>query len=229
MIPLFVHKSPLLLKAIYAPFVWNITTQEKVVYLTFDDGPIPDVTEWVLEQLAKYQAKATFFCIGDNVYKHPDIFAKLVAQGHSIGNHTFNHLNGWKTADTMYWENVGKCNDILPVETNLFRPPYGRIKLSQAKPLLEDHHIVMWDVLTGDFEKYLSPERCLEKTLRYTSPGSIVVLHDSHKAWRNMSYVLPRMLEDLSERGYRFDALPQQAPLSEKLSYSHTQTLKTQH
>lgn len=217
MIPLFVHKSPRILKSFYSPFVWEIPTEEPVIYLTFDDGPIPDVTEWVLEQLDAYLAKATFFCIGDNVRKHPDVFASLITKGHSIGNHTFNHLKGWNTEDGTYLENVQRCSDILPVDTYLFRPPYGRIKLSQARPLLNDYHVVMWDVLTGDFEKYLSPGRCLEKTLKYTKAGSIVVLHDSLKAWRNMSYVLPRMLEHFAHLGYRFEALPQHIPPSMNL------------
>jgi peptidoglycan/xylan/chitin deacetylase (PgdA/CDA1 family) len=209
MIPLFVHKSPRILKSFYSPFVWEIPTEEPVIYLTFDDGPIPDVTEWVLEQLDTYLAKATFFCIGDNVRKYPDVFIQMLAKGHSIGNHTFNHLKGWNTDDRTYLNNVKQCNEILPVETTLFRPPYGRIKLSQAYPLLNDYHIVMWDVLTGDFEKYLSAERCLEKTLKYTKAGSIVVMHDSLKAWRNMSYVLPRMLDHFAQLGYRFEALSQ--------------------
>lgn len=217
MIPLFVHKSPRILKSFYSPFVWEIPTEEPVIYLTFDDGPIPDVTEWVMEQLDSYLAKATFFCIGDNVRKHPEVFAQLIAKGHSVGNHTFNHLKGWHTDDETYLENVRQCSEILPIDTSLFRPPYGRIKLSQARPLLNDYHVVMWDVLTGDFEKYLNPERCLEKTLKYTKAGSIVVLHDSLKAWRNMSYVLPRMLEHYSSLGYRFEALPQHIPPSMNL------------
>jgi peptidoglycan/xylan/chitin deacetylase (PgdA/CDA1 family) len=203
--------------------VWNIPTEEKVIYLTFDDGPIPYVTEWVLEKLESFGAKGTFFCIGDNVQKHPDIFAKLIAKGHSIGNHTFNHLKGWNTEDELYWENVAQCREVLPIQTNLFRPPYGRIKLSQAKPLLKNYHIVMWDVLTGDFERYLSPERCLEKTLQHTCSGSIVVLHDSLKAWRNMSYVLPHLLDHYSNLGYRFEALPQEVPVNQKLENLHFQ------
>lgn len=224
MIPLFVHKSPQLLKAFYTPFVWNIPAEEQVIYLTFDDGPIPDVTEWVLERLEEYNAKATFFCIGDNVQKHPDIFAQLIAKGHSIGNHTFNHLKGWNTDNETYWDNISQCQEIIPVETNLFRPPYGRIKISQAKPLLRDFHVVMWDVLTGDFEKYLSPERCLEKTLKYTQAGSIVVLHDSLKAWRNMSFVLPRMLDYYANLGYRFEAIPQHFPVSVSLGEANCYT-----
>lgn len=206
---LFLHKSPRLLRAFYSQFVWNVPTDEKIIYLTFDDGPIPDITEWVLQQLAQYQAKATFFCIGENIQKHPEVLAQVLEQGHSIGNHTFNHLNGWKTNDLIYNQNVEKCQAVLPVETNLFRPPYGRIKLSQAEPLLANHRIVMWDVLTGDFERYLSPAHCLEKTLEHTQAGSIVVLHDSLKAWQNMSYVLPRLLEHFAKQGFRFEALSQ--------------------
>lgn len=205
---LFLHKSPRLLKQIYADCTWHIPTQEKVVYLTFDDGPIPEITDWVLQQLADYDAKATFFCIGENVVNHPAVFERVLAAGHRIGNHTHNHLNGWKTPNKIYWQNIAECQEVLP-PTTLFRPPYGRITFAQIKPLLAQYQIVMWDVLTGDFEKYLSPEHCLKKTLKHTRNGSIVVLHDSIKAWRNMSYVLPRLLQDLSERGYRFEVLPQ--------------------
>ncbi|MEZ4904441.1 MAG: polysaccharide deacetylase family protein [Spirosomataceae bacterium] len=208
MIPLFLHKSPRLLKRLYPDFVWDIQTNEKVIYLTFDDGPIPDITEWVLVQLAEYNAKATFFCIGDNVRKHPTIFQQLLQNGHAIGNHTYNHLKGWNTDDERYWQNIEQCQQELTIPAHLFRPPYGRIKRSQAKPLLKTYVIVMWDVLTGDFEKHLSPEHCLKKTLKYTKAGSIVVFHDSLKAWRSMSYVLPRMLAHFSLLGYRFEVIP---------------------
>jgi peptidoglycan/xylan/chitin deacetylase (PgdA/CDA1 family) len=133
---------------------------------------------------------------------------RVIAAGHGVGNHTHNHLNGWKTKDNdFYYDNVQQCQQVLPVQTSLFRPPYGRIKLSQAKPLLPDYKIVMWDVLTGDFERYLSPEYCLKKTLKYTQAGSIVVMHDSVKAWQNMSYVLPRLLAHFTERGFRFEVI----------------------
>ncbi|TAE39850.1 MAG: polysaccharide deacetylase family protein [Runella slithyformis] len=214
---LFLHKSPRLLRAFYSEFVWNKPTDEKIIYLTFDDGPIPDITEWVLQQLDDYQAKATFFCIGDNIQKHPRVMDEVLKRNHSIGNHTFNHLNGWKTENQLYVQNVTACQEILPVPTNLFRPPYGRIKLSQARPLLSMHQVVMWDVLTGDFERYLSPERCLEKTLEHTTAGSIVVLHDSQKAWKNMSYVLPRTLQHFSELGFKFAALPTNMPIKNGL------------
>lgn len=205
---LFLHKSLPLFRWYYPDFVWKIPTTEPVIYLTFDDGPIPDVTDWVLQQLKIYDAKATFFCIGDNVVKNPNVMQRVLDAGHGIGNHTHNHLNGWKTADNaLYYNNVQRCQQVLPVQTNLFRPPYGRIKLGQAAPLLPDYKIVMWDVLTGDFERYLSPEHCLQKTLKYTQAGSIVVMHDSEKAWHNMSYVLPRMLAHFTERGFRFEVL----------------------
>ena len=172
---LFLHKSPRLLRAFYSQFVWNVPTDEKIIYLTFDDGPIPDITEWVLQQLAEYQAKATFFCIGENIQKHPEVLAQVLEQGHSIGNHTFNHLNGWKTNDLIYNQNVRECQAVLPVETNLFRPPYGRIKLSQAKPLLANHRIVMWDVLTGDFERYLSPAHFMPQNMKQLLPSTVLI------------------------------------------------------
>ena len=205
---MFLHYSPFWLKAIYPRYTWHISTKEKVLYLTFDDGPIPGITEFVLETLAAYHAKATFFCIGDNVKKHPEIFAKILKAGHSVGNHTFNHMNGWKTQNEAYMSNIEKCDQQLGMETILFRPPYGRMKKSQAKLLPADREIVMWDVLSGDFSKDISPELCLAKTTRYTRPGSIILFHDSIKASKNMQYTLPRFLADFSEREYRFYALP---------------------
>lgn len=182
-------------------------SHEKAIYLTFDDGPIPEVTEFVLETLKKYQAKATFFCIGDNVRKHPAIFNKIIEQGHSIGNHTFNHLNGWKTADEEYFANVAKCDQQLPIQTDLFRPPYGRIKKSQARELSFTKKIVMWDVLSGDFSPNISPERCLTMTLKHTNSGSILLFHDSIKASVNMQHTLPRVLEHFRNLGYEFKNL----------------------
>jgi len=139
--------------------------------------------------------------------KYPEVMNRVIQKGHQIGNHTFNHLNGWKTENALYITNTHQCKDVLPYNSKLFRPPYGRIKLKQANILTNDYKIVMWDVLTGDFEKYLSPEHCLKKTLQYTKSGSIVVMHDSVKAWKNMSYVLPNILKHFSEQGYRFDKL----------------------
>ena len=189
---------------------WKIPDEaEPTIYLTFDDGPIPDVTEFVLEQLDRYSAQATFFCIGDNVQKHRDVLYKVLEAGHMVGNHTFNHLNGWKTEDNAYLENIRQCQAELGVETALFRPPYGRIKKTQVAQVIERHSIVMWDVLTGDFDQTLSADACLQKTIRYTKPGSIVVFHDSLKARPTMQYVLPRMLAHFAERGYAFRAIPQ--------------------
>lgn len=206
---MFLHYSPFWLKALYPDFVWKIPAKEKVLYLTFDDGPIPDVTESVLDILDQYRAKATFFCIGDNVRKHLEVFNKVLAQQHSIGNHTYNHLNGWKTPLSYYQENIEKCSTQLGVETTLFRPPYGRIKKNQARVVLESNRkIVMWDVLSGDFSKDLRPETCLKKTIRYSRPGSILLFHDSIKAEKNMLYALPRVLDHFAHLGYQFLALP---------------------
>jgi peptidoglycan/xylan/chitin deacetylase (PgdA/CDA1 family) len=204
---MFLHYSPFWLKAIYPRYVWHIPIKEKKIFLTFDDGPIPDVTEFVMEELVKYDAKATFFCIGDNVRKHPDIFAQLLDRGHSVGNHTFNHMNGWKTEDETYMENIHLCDRQLMLETNLFRPPYGRMKSSQIKLIPDHRKIIMWDVLSGDFSPHITPEVCLKKTIKYTRPGSIVLFHDSVKASKNMQYTLPRFLEHFSEKGFSFEIL----------------------
>lgn len=205
---MFLHHSPFWLKALFPGFIWRVPTSEKKIFLTFDDGPIPDITEWVLETLKQHHAKATFFCIGDNVRKHPDVFQKLLKGGHSIGNHTFNHMNGWKSADNAYLENIEKCSDQFNFETNLFRPPYGRIKKSQSKIVLTERKIIMWDVLSGDFSKSLTPEVCLKKTIQYARPGSIILFHDSIKASKSMQYALPRFLEHYTREGFSFEALP---------------------
>ena len=203
------------MRAIYPDFIWRVKTNEKVMYLTFDDGPIPEITEFVLEELKKYQAQATFFCIGANIEKHPDVFQQIVNQGHTIGNHTFNHVRGWNTEDEIYIENFKKCEDILSkskIENRKskiehFRPPFGRIKRSQAVEILKTHEIVMWDVLAGDYDQSISKETVLKKTLQYSEAGSIVLFHDSIKASRNMMYALPRFLEYFSEQGFTFKKL----------------------
>jgi peptidoglycan/xylan/chitin deacetylase (PgdA/CDA1 family) len=205
---MFLHHSPFWLKALFPDFTWHIKTSDKKVFLTFDDGPIPDITEWVLDTLRQYNAKATFFCIGDNVRKHPDVFQKILNASHAIGNHTFNHMNGWKSADALYLDNIDQCAAQMRIDTNLFRPPYGRIKRSQSRVVLANKRIIMWDVLSGDFSKDLTPEICLKKTIQYTRPGSIVLFHDSIKASKNMQYALPRYLDYFSKEGYRFEALP---------------------
>lgn len=205
---MFLHYSPLWLKALYPRYTWHVPTAEKEIFLTFDDGPIPDITEFVLDTLKQFEAKATFFCIGDNVRKHPSVYSKILDQGHSVGNHTFNHMNGWKSDDQEYLANIDLCEKQLDLETNLFRPPYGRMKKSQARQLPEKKKIIMWDVLSGDFSAALKPEICLAKTIKYARPGSIVLFHDSLKAAKNMQYTLPRFLEHFSKKDYQFKALP---------------------
>jgi len=205
---MFLHYSPFWLKALFPRYKWHVNTKEKKIFLTFDDGPIPDITEFVLDTLKQYNAAATFFCIGDNVRKHPDIFQQILDQGHAVGNHTFNHMNGWKSDDEAYLSNIELCEKQLNLDTNLFRPPYGRMKKSQSRQLPIHKEIIMWDVLSGDFSADVKPEVCLEKTIKYTRPGSIVLFHDSLKAAANMQYTLPRYLAHFSEMGYQFEALP---------------------
>ena len=186
-------------------YTWHIPTSEKVLFLTFDDGPIPEATPWVLDTLRTYGAKATFFCVGDNVRKHPAIFHQLLAEGHAVGNHTFNHLKGWKTNTLDYLENVDQCNEI--VSSPLFRPPYGSLKPSQTRMLKSRYRIVMWDVLSGDFDPSISPEECLQNVMDNIQPGSIVLFHDSLKAADRMRFALPQVLEKLSEEGWRFERM----------------------
>ncbi|AFD05396.1 polysaccharide deacetylase family protein [Solitalea canadensis] len=198
-------KTPYLIKKLYPSLTWNLNRAEKVLYITFDDGPIPEVTPFVLEVLNKYNAKATFFCIGDNVRKHPEIFEQVKAHGHSIGNHTFNHLNGWHTKTGAYLKNIEKCNELI--STQLFRPPYGKIRPTQILDLKKDYKIIMWDVLSGDFDLKLSPQDCLKNVLQHTESGSIIVFHDSLKAEPRLRHVLPLALEYWSKEGYEFRAL----------------------
>lgn len=207
------YKSPALLRALFPKLLWRMPVVGKTVYLTFDDGPIPEVTEFVLEQLARFKAKATFFCVGDNVRKHPDIAAMIKEAGHRIGNHTFNHLNGWQTSLETYLQNVEQCRQVLQnlafAENGklLLRPPYGKITRQQLQQLQPEYEVVMWDVLTYDFDADLAPEACLHNSIRKTGPGSVVVFHDSLKARRNLEFALPRFLEHFSRLGYTFAAL----------------------
>lgn len=193
-------------------YTWDIAATEKVIYLTFDDGPVPEVTPWVLDVLEANNCKATFFCIGDNIRKNPEVFKSVIDAGHAIGNHTFNHLNGWKTPDAAYQENITLCQQEiakqLPGGTQLFRPPYGKIRKKQAKPLLQDgRKIIMWDILTADFDHSISKEKCLENAITKAMPGSIIIFHDSIKAFPNLEYALPRAIAILHEKGYRFEKL----------------------
>jgi peptidoglycan/xylan/chitin deacetylase (PgdA/CDA1 family) len=195
------------IKKLFSNYVWDIPNHENKVYLTFDDGPTPKITEWTLAQLKNYNARATFFCIGDNVRKYPEIFQKVIDENHSIGNHTFNHLNGWKTLTSDYTENVRLFETehykLNTKHCKLFRPPYGKIKLSQSVGLRKlGYKIIMWDVLSEDFDATISQEQCLENVLKNVTSGSIIVFHDSKKASRNLEYALPRTLEFLKEKGF---------------------------
>lgn len=180
-------------------------SNEKSVYLTFDDGPIPQITEWVLDLLKEKEVKASFFCIGNNVKKHNNIFKRILDEGHSVGNHTYDHLNGWSTHTPTYLKNALLCEPLI--NTSLFRPPYGRIKKKQLRLLSQRYKVVMWDVLSGDFDKKASPEQCFKNIQRYTRNGSILVFHDSIKAWSNLSVALPKSIDHLKEQGYTFKAL----------------------
>ncbi len=202
---MYLVKTPQFIQKLFPNFTWRIPTDEKVLHLTFDDGPIPVVTPWVLEQLAQHNAKATFFCVGDNVRKHYDVLEMVKKAGHAIGNHTFNHLNGWLTDNVQYFLNVRRCAHAL--RSNLFRPPYGRLKPRQGDFLQRHYRIVMWDVLSGDFDPEISAEQCLENVLSNAKQGSIVVFHDSLKAWDKLQFVLPKVLAHFASQGYRFARL----------------------
>ena len=208
-------KYPWILKKLYPKRLSRITA-EKTLFLTFDDGPIPEITPWVLDLLEKYSTKATFFCIGDNVRKHPEVFEQIKTKGHAFGNHTFNHLDGWKTKTSDYIENFKKAEEIiesqlqqkLTSEEKLFRPPYGKIKNKQAAKIANlGYKIVMWDVITGDYDKNYDAEECLKNTRNLISSGSIIVFHDSLKAEKNLKYVLPKLLEEYTEKGWKFESL----------------------
>jgi peptidoglycan/xylan/chitin deacetylase (PgdA/CDA1 family) len=209
-----IYRAPFFLPWLYPTLTWRIPASEKEIYLTFDDGPVPGPTDFVLEALSRYAIKATFFCIGDNVRKNPDVFKKVIEQGHTVGNHTFHHLKGWSTSLETYSDNVKQCETEFRISnpelrtSKLFRPPYGRITRSQIGALA-DYQIVMWDVLTNDYDKNISPETCLKNSIRATRPGSIIVFHDSLKAERNMTHALPRFIEHFLVQGYRFKTLPQ--------------------
>ena len=203
---MYLVKTPRLIQSLFPNFVWRVPTNEKVIHLTFDDGPVPEATPWVLNQLKQYNAKATFFCVGDNVKKYPKVFEQVIESNHVVGNHTFNHLNGWGSDNIPYFHNVRNCAHL--VKSDLFRPPYGRLLPKQAEFLQRHYQIVMWDVLSGDFDPEISKEQCLQNVLRSANAGSIVVFHDSVKAMDKLQYVLPRVLEHYANLGYRFETVP---------------------
>lgn len=206
---MYLVKTPFWLRVIYPSCTWKIPSAEKVIYLSFDDGPHPEVTPFVLAELKNYNAKASFFCIGKNVAAHQNIYAAIIEQGHTVGNHTYDHVNGWKTDTSHYIQNIELAGKLI--QSNLFRPPYGRITRSQihkikaAKTLPQE--IIMWDVLSGDFDLTLSPEACTKNVIKNTSSGSIVVFHDSAKAFERLKVALPAVLAHFTNLGYTFKAI----------------------
>ena len=227
----YLKKISTLGKFLYPSLLWNLPKTGNTLYLTFDDGPIPEVTPWALSLLKEYHAKATFFCIGENIVKHPEIFDQVLAEGHRIGNHSFNHLNGWKTPISTYIENVEKAEELIfekqeardkkqdfttgrkenRKETKiakLFRPPYGKITPKQIKTLQgKGYKIVMWEVISGDFDAKYSTENCLSNVLKNSKSGSIVVFHDSIKASEKLKEVLPKVLQHFHQKGFEFKAI----------------------
>lgn len=196
---------PRIVSKAFPSLVWQVDDKKKVVYLTFDDGPIPETTEWILNTLEKFDAKATFFCVGENVQKHPILYQKILQAGHLTGNHTFNHLNGWTTDTDTYVQNIEKAAKLI--KSNLFRPPRGMIRINQAQEVLKKYNVVMWNVLSVDYDQSVSPEQCLKNVTSNAKGGSIVVFHDSIKARKNMMYALPKTLEYFAEKSYRFATL----------------------
>jgi peptidoglycan-N-acetylglucosamine deacetylase len=206
--------TPKLLKKAFPNLVWELPAKEKTIYLTFDDGPTPEITEWTLDILKQFDAKATFFCIGKNVEEHPEIFNKIITDGHAIGNHTYNHLKGWKTKTDDYVNSVLRTQKVLFNQKSkrvcLFRPPYGQIKPKQIQELSQlGFKIIMWSVLSIDYDIAVPKEKCLKNVIDNTSPGDIVVFHDSIKASKNMQYALPKVLEYFSNKGYVFKRIPE--------------------
>ena len=203
-------KTPRWLKRMYDSYLWSMPANDKSLYLTFDDGPHPEATPFVLKQLKQHNALATFFCIGKNVVAYPDIYKQIISEGHTVGNHTYNHLNGWKTNNDDYMKDIALAS--YEIDSDLFRPPYGRITSFQAKNLKpvmkgKETKVIMWDVLSGDFDIDCTPEQCLANVVFTSVPGSIIVFHDSEKAFPKLEYALPRVLNYFSEKGYSFKSL----------------------
>lgn len=202
---MYLTRTPKFIQNLFPNFIWKMPTDQKVIYLTFDDGPIEEVTPGVLDLLSQYNAKATFFCVGDNIRKHPEIFDRIKEDGHGIGNHTYNHVSGWATDNIPYFHNVRHGANVT--KSNLFRPPYGRLRPKQAQFLQRHYKIIMWDVLSGDFDPAITKEQCYQNVIDNTKQGSIIVFHDSIKSKEKLEYCLPRILEYFSILGFRFEAL----------------------
>jgi peptidoglycan-N-acetylglucosamine deacetylase len=195
------------MKMLYPGIIWDIRNAGNTLFLTFDDGPTPEITEEVLRILNSFNAKATFFCLGRNVERHPDIYEEVLNQGHLTGNHTYSHLKGWKTKNSEYIHDIELATKFI--NSNLFRPPYGQIRRSQISKLKNKYRIILWEVMSHDYEQRVSKERSFKALLRYTKQGSILVFHDSAKAYHKLIYILPRLLEHYSAKGYSFKTLPE--------------------
>lgn len=216
---MYLVRPPYVLKKLYPDAIWRMDATHKKIYLTFDDGPIPGVTPWLLDLLEQQRILATFFCVGENVLKHPNIYNRILVENHSVGNHTHNHLNGWNTHTKTYIENIEYCAQALKSGntkqvSNLFRPPYGKAKRSQLTQLTSkkdpaemSYSVIMWDVLSGDYDKETSPEECLNHVIRNFRNGSIIVFHDNIKAQKNLEYALPRFIEHAKQQGFVFEKL----------------------
>lgn len=198
-------KTPRLLRFLYPQLLWHKNRDKRTLYLTFDDGPIPNVTTSILKILKEYKIKATFFCVGENIHKFPEIFEQILKDGHSVGNHTYHHLKGWETPNDEYLLDIKKCQKLT--KSNLFRPPYGRATRAQYSELKKSYEIVMWDIMSGDFDTSMSPKKCLKNVLKHSRNGSIIVFHDNVKAEPRVLYTLPRAIQHWLKQGYEFEVL----------------------
>ena len=201
---MYLVKTPGIIQTLFAGLVWRIAKSKKV-YLTFDDGPVPEATPWILDLLKSKNIKATFFCVGENVKKHPEIFQRIIDEGHTVGNHTYNHLNAWKTGNEEYSQNVEKASEVI--DSRLFRPPYGKLSIGQSKSLRSKYEIIMWDVLSGDFDTSISAQECFTNVKNNAQEGSIIVFHDSLKAIDKLKIVLPQVISYFEEQGIVMDKI----------------------
>lgn len=202
---MYTVKTPYLFRKLFHKFVWKLDVADPVVYLTFDDGPTPGVTEQVLDLLRDYKARATFFCVGSQIQKHPELYQRLLNEGHAIGNHTMTHLDARKVDPKLYLKEFKECNELM--KTNLFRPPYGKITKAVYKYILPSHKVIMWDVLSGDFDPKVDAEQCASNVIDNIEKGSIVVFHDSKKAEATMLPALSETLRYLASKGYKMEVI----------------------